>query len=176
MPDSDCEAIAVETSIVRRLAGCECELVLSLLPDWFGKKEANAELVRQAESHLTFLAEMVGQPVGVMSLRDTGYAALEIGLLAVVPEMHLRGIGKMLICEAISEARRLRKEYLLVKTLGPSRPSEHYARTRDFYQHIGFLAVEELTDVWDDDNPCLYMIMPVNTSVPSKAGGHCRPA
>lgn len=137
-------------------------MILSLLPEWFGRPAANAALVRQAESDLTFVAERLGKPVGIMTLSDTGFASLEIGLLAVVPEMHLRGIGKALIDRAVSEARHLHKAYLLVMTLGPSRPSEHYAKTRSFYCHVGFLAIKESLEIWGPDNPCLYLIKPVN--------------
>jgi N-acetylglutamate synthase-like GNAT family acetyltransferase len=155
--------ITVGISIIRKPAGSECSLILSVLPEWFGIPAANAALVQQADSDLTFVAEMTRQPVGIMTLCDTGFAALEIRLLAVLPEMRLHGIGKMLIDRAAVEARCLGKEYLLVKTLGPSRPSEHYAQTRGFYNHNGFLAVEESVDTWGPENPCLYMIRAVNS-------------
>jgi len=47
-----------------------------------------------------------------------------------------------------------------VKTLGPSHPDAGYARTRHFYEKCGFLPLEE-TDLWGDDNPCLFMVMPL---------------
>ena len=49
-------------------------------------------------------------------------------------------------------------EYLQVKTLGPSDPSEHYAATRHFYSARGFRPLEELTAIWGEANPCLIMI------------------
>ncbi|MGO7788383.1 GNAT family N-acetyltransferase [Rhizobium ruizarguesonis] len=118
-----------------------------------------------AESDLTFVAENVGKPVGIMTLRNQGFASLEIGLLAVLPDMQLRGVGGALINRAASEARRLDKTYLLVKTLGPSSPNEQYARTRGFYYHTGFVAIEETLEIWGPDNPCLYMIRPINAGI-----------
>ena len=47
---------------------------------------------------------------------------------------------------------------LQVKTLGPSHPSEHYAATRQFYVARGFRPLEELTEIWGEDNPCLIMV------------------
>lgn len=32
------------------------------------------------------------------------------------------------------------------------------ARTRRFYAKLGFVALEELTELWDENNPCLYLI------------------
>lgn len=152
----------METSIVRRPAGSDCAAILRALPDWFGKAAANEALARQAQTGLTFVAELAGRPVGLTTLRDTGFSALEIELLAVLPEMHGRGIGRRLVLSADGEARCLGKAYLLVRTLGPSRPSNHYARTRRFYDRSGFLALEESLEVWGPDNPCLFMIRPID--------------
>ena len=48
-----------------------------------------------------------------------------------------------------------------VKTLGPSHPDAGYRDTRRFYRACGFLAVEELHELWDEDNPCLLMVKPL---------------
>jgi ribosomal protein S18 acetylase RimI-like enzyme len=45
-----------------------------------------------------------------------------------------------------------------VKTLGPSRPDEHYAKTRAFYEALGFRPLEEFKQIWDENNPCLVMV------------------
>jgi hypothetical protein len=42
-------------------------------------------------------------------------------------------------------------------TLGPSCPDEGYTRTRGFYEARGFVGLEELHDLWDE-NPCLIMV------------------
>lgn len=47
-----------------------------------------------------------------------------------------------------------------VKTLGASSPDPNYDRTRHFYQKMGFLPLEE-TDLWDEQTPCLIMVMPL---------------
>jgi hypothetical protein len=49
-------------------------------------------------------------------------------------------------------------DYLQVKTLGPSRPCERYKRTRRFYEARGFVPLEELHAVWDENNPCLILV------------------
>ncbi len=50
---------------------------------------------------------------------------------------------------------------LQVKTLGPSGVSEQYERTRAFYESIGFLPLEERTDSWGAENPCLISVKPL---------------
>jgi ribosomal protein S18 acetylase RimI-like enzyme len=45
-----------------------------------------------------------------------------------------------------------------VKTLGPSNPDPGYARTRAFYEALGFRPLEELKQIWDEQNPCLIMV------------------
>jgi GNAT superfamily N-acetyltransferase len=94
-----------------------------------------------------------------MSLVDHGFSAIEIHLLAVRPHAHRQGVGQALIGQASSIARDLRKPYVTVKTQGPSRAYEPYARTRAFYLALGFEPLEELTSIWGPENPCLIMIM-----------------
>jgi hypothetical protein len=59
-----------------------------------------------------------------------------------------------------ADARRSGVRLLEVKTLGPSHPDLGYARTRHFYETIGFLPLEE-TDLWGEQNPCLIMVKPL---------------
>ena len=45
---------------------------------------------------------------------------------------------------------------LQVKTLGPSSRDANYALTRGFYEHLGFVALEEFKELWPG-NPCLML-------------------
>jgi GNAT superfamily N-acetyltransferase len=78
--------------------------------------------------------------------------------MAVRPEAHRRGIGRALVEAAESYARGLGVEYMQVKTLAASRPDEEYARTRTFYEALGFRPLEEFPRIWDADNPCLVLV------------------
>ena len=52
--------------------------------------------------------------------------------------------------------------YLHVKTLGPSRPDPGgYDATRSFYEAVGFVALEELHGLWDENNPTLVLVKDV---------------
>jgi GNAT superfamily N-acetyltransferase len=148
--------------IVRRAAGAECASILAELPEWFGIPESNTAYAEAAERQPTWVAQESGEPLGVMVLTDPGFSALDVHLLAVRPRAHRQGVGKALIQQARAIARELEKPYLTVKTQGPSAGYESYGRTRAFYEVVGFKGVEEFTEIWGPENPCLIMIMPVS--------------
>jgi GNAT superfamily N-acetyltransferase len=131
-----------------------CRDILTALPDWFGIEEAVDAYVRDVAVLPTFAA---GRD-GFLALKQHTDAAAEIYVMGVRPESHRRGLGTALLEAAESCLRSREVEYLQVKTLGPSRPSEHYAATRSFYAARGFRPLEELTAIWGDENPCLIMV------------------
>jgi GNAT superfamily N-acetyltransferase len=147
--------------IVRRPAGADCASILAELPEWFGIPASNAEYAEFAQREPTWVAEDE-DVLGVMTLVDTGYSAVDIHLLAVRPHMHRRGVGAALVAQALSETRSLGRHYLTVKTRGPSLPYEPYERTRAFYEGVGFQGLEEFTEIWGPENPCLIMIRPAS--------------
>lgn len=131
-----------------------CRSVLEALPDWFGIAESVQQYVREVAELPTFA---VGDDA-FLSLKLHNEGAAEIYVMGVLPESQGRGAGTALVhaAEAFLKARGF--EYLQVKTLGPSHPSTHYARTRRFYESRGFRPLEELAGVWDESNPCLIMV------------------
>jgi GNAT superfamily N-acetyltransferase len=112
--------------------------------------------VREVAGLPTFAVGRNG--LGFLTLKLNTEAAAEIYVMGVRPESHGRGIGSALLEAAESFLRAREVEYLQVKTLGPSRPSEHYAATRGFYAARGFKPLEELTAIWGEENPCLIMV------------------
>lgn len=128
--------------------------MLAALPGWFGIEEAVHRYARDVTELPTFA---VGRE-GFLALKQHSDAAAEIHVMGVRPESQRHGIGTELLraAEAFLGARGV--EYLQVKTLGPSHPSEHYAATRSFYAARGFRPLEELTAIWGEANPCLIMV------------------
>ena len=57
--------------------------------------------------------------------------------------------------ETVARAEGLR--FVTVKTQGPSANYEPYARTRRFYEALGYVALEELDVGWGTQNPALIM-------------------
>lgn len=74
---------------------------------------------------------------------------------SATPTFHYGGRALVEYAEQMLRSRSV--EYLEVKTLGPSRPNEHYERTRGFYFTLGFRPLEE-NQLWGEFNPCLIMI------------------
>ncbi len=135
-----------------------CLPILRLLPDWFGIEAALQGYEREIDGLPTFLAESNGQCTGFLSFKQHTPCSAEVYLMGVHPLFHRCGIGTALVLAAEAYARSLEVEYLQVKTLGPSRPDEAYARTRAFYEKAGFRPLEEFPHLWNEDNPCLVMV------------------
>ena len=81
----------------------------------------------------------------------------EIQVMAVAAPHHGESCGRRLV-ETAEEALRSRgTKFLQVKTLAPSHPDRYYARTRSFYERMGFTPLEE-NELWGAENPCLIMV------------------
>jgi len=130
-----------------------CETVLRDLPEWFGIESATAAYIRD-------VAELATLGIGddaILSLKlHTAFAA-EVYVMGVRRSRHGQGLGTALMQAAEEYLRGRDFEYLQVKTLGPSDPDEGYARTRAFYEARGFVPLEEIHGLWED-NPCLLMV------------------
>jgi GNAT superfamily N-acetyltransferase len=122
---------------------------------------SNAAYVALAESDPAWLAVGDDGPIGLMILKSHP-EAVENWLLAVRRAHHNSGAGPALIAKADEAARLAQARYLTVKTLGPSMDYEPYARTRGFYRAVGFTPLEEFTEIWGPENPCLFMVRPVS--------------
>ncbi len=135
----------------------DCERILRSLPDWFGIEESLRRYVADLAELEASVAVVSGEIAGFMSLRRHNSWTTEIDVIGVRPDHHRHGIGRALVRSAEARLRSRGTEFLQVKTLGPSRPSEHYDRTRRFYERVGFRPLEE-NDLWGPVNPCLIMV------------------
>jgi ribosomal protein S18 acetylase RimI-like enzyme len=140
-----------------------CVPILRMLPDWFGIEDAILEYEREIEHLPTFLAKADSKVLGFISLKQHNPFSVEIYVMGVHPSVQRGGIGRALVAAAEVHVRGLGVEYMQVKTLGSSRPDEGYARTRAFYEALGFRPLEEFTRIWDEFNPCLIMIKSVSS-------------
>ena len=137
--------------------GTTCRAIMQSLPDWFGIAEAVAQYARDAEAMETYLALRVDEAVGFLTLNRHSNYSWEIQAMAVRKDHHRTGVGRALVAHAEAALRARGVEFLQVKTLGPSRNHEPYARTRRFYEVMGFRMLEE-NRLWGDRNPCLIMV------------------
>jgi ribosomal protein S18 acetylase RimI-like enzyme len=131
------------------------------LPEWFGIESSVSSYVDSARSLPSFAAVRDGEVVGVCVVRQHNPVAAEIEVLAVRRDLHRQGIGQRLVGAVERDLVGHGVRLLQVKTRGPSAPSSEYERTRAFYEAVGFFALEERLDIWDAENPCLFMVKPL---------------
>ncbi len=131
------------------------------LPAWFGIEDGLQDLRACAERGPGYVALINGSVAGFVTLDRPFPETVEITWMAVSPDRHRQGIGRALVEAVIGEARVSGARLLHVKTLADSHPSPEYARTRAFYQSMGFERLVVLPDLWGPENPCLLMARPV---------------
>jgi ribosomal protein S18 acetylase RimI-like enzyme len=160
--DPGASNIAPQPVAVLDRRGKICREVLETVPEWFGIPAATARYVSAAEE-LPMLAcfDPAGAVAGFVSVKAQTTVAAEIHVLAVKRAWHRRGIGRALIEGAGKLAAAQGAQFLTVKTLLPSKVDLNYAATRQFYEVMGFLPIEEFPTLWGADNPCLLMLRPL---------------
>jgi GNAT superfamily N-acetyltransferase len=135
-----------------------CEPILRALPGWFGLEEATRRYIEAIATLPTWLAEVDGQAMGFLTLKQHSPYAAEIYVMGVRPEAHHRGLGSALLHRAESYLRGQGVEYLQVKTLSAAHPDRGYAKTRAYYLAMGFRPLEEFPTLWGETNPCLMLV------------------
>jgi len=135
-----------------------CEPIIRSLPEWFGLEESILEYITEIDHQPTWLAYEQEQVIGFISIKQHTHYAAELYVMGLLPDKHRKGIGRELVKTAQEWLIGNGIEYLQVKCLGPSAIDENYAKTRAFYDAMGFRALEEFKQIWDENNPCLIMI------------------
>ena len=136
----------------------DCADLIAALPDWFGIPEANASYLESLNKFPSWVATIDEKVVGVITLAGPYPASFEIHFMAVHPNYHRQGIGKMLVEHIEEEARKSVGKWLHVKTLSASHPDPYYARTREFYYALGFTPLFETDSLWGPENPAVILI------------------
>ena len=132
-----------------RIAG----LILRDLPDWFGIPESTAHYIDESRKMPFWAAVEDDQPTGFIALKETGPKTAEIFVMGVRREWHRRGVGTLLWEVFRDYAQACGYEYVQVKTVRRG-CYDIYDRTNDFYEHLGFRALECFPTLWDEMNPC----------------------
>ena len=135
-----------------------CRALIAALPEWFGIPESNAAYLRNLALFPSWVACVDEQLVGAATLEQHLSESFEVHFMAVHPDYHRRGVGRALLDRLESEARARGASWLHVKTLGPSHPDASYARTRAFYQSMGFSPLFESTAFWGNTNPAVVLV------------------
>jgi GNAT superfamily N-acetyltransferase len=140
----------------------DVERLLATVPEWFGRPESNAEYIDDARAMETWtVRDEDGRVVGVTLVNHHFPQTSEIHFTVVDRAVHGRGVGTAMIGAITDDVRSRGEKLLEVKTLGPSKDDPNYARTRHFYEKMGFVPLES-TELWGADTPCLILVKPVS--------------
>ncbi len=135
--------------------------ILNELPQWFGIQEAVENYATEAQ-HLPMFGKVIGNSCsGFVTLRSVSPGVAEIHLIGVLPAYHRQVAGRELVAAACDFEKKRGTVLLSVRTLGVSEQNPHYARTHAFYRAMGFLAVEEVPNYWNQTHAMLLMAKPL---------------
>jgi GNAT superfamily N-acetyltransferase len=138
--------------------GAICAEILAALPKWFGMPASNAAYIRDVEVMPMWAAYEDDRLVGFIALGRPTPHVFEVHVLGVKPEQHRQGIGRALMEIAATHAHAHGIRFLTVKTLSARAPDPGYAKTRAFYEAMGFVAIDEFPELWTPDNPAVLML------------------
>ena len=134
-----------------------CDQILHSLPDWFEIEESIVGYVQAVRTMQLFAAYVDNKPVGFIALKKHNPYTSEISVMGIISQYHRQGIGRELVARCETACRQEQQIFLTVKTLDSSREDASYAKTRAFYEAMGFIPLEVFPTFWDEANPCLFL-------------------
>ena len=135
-----------------------CIPILRALPQWFGIEEATLHYIESIHTMPTLLAWIDDQLAGFLTIQHYSPHAAEIYVMGVHPQFHRHGVGRVLVHKAEAVLQKQGVRFFQVKTLSSKHPDLNYAHTRQFYDSLQFVPLEEFDDLWGASNPCLMLI------------------
>lgn len=133
--------------------------ILEKLPEWFGNKQALDEYVEKVKEFPYYAAiNNTDTCIGFFSVKTHYKHTGEIFVCGVLPEYQHHGVGKNLYKSVEKNFFQKDCKRVVVKTLSDTVDFEPYEQTRKFYKSIGFEPLITLTEMWDENNPCLIML------------------
>ncbi len=132
--------------------------ILEQLPGWFENEQARKQYAGDCQNQAVFCMRKEGKAAGFLAAKRLSDRAAEIAVMGVAPEMHRGGIGQALFWRCAAWCWQNGIGYLQVKTLGEKNADAGYARTRAFYQKMGFAPLECFDEIWGKENPCQILV------------------
>ncbi len=115
-----------------------CRRITQNLPEYFGIPLANEQYFNGVRDCKNLAAKIDDQYVGLLSLNYPYENNCNIYWMAVLREYQNNSIGRKLIEEACSLAKKQNANSMTVETLAPDQADENYLKTYRFYQSSGF--------------------------------------
>ena len=125
---------------------------------WFGIESAIVKYVDDVKEMNTWAVYENDSAVGFVSINRHFPETSEVHVIGILEKYHRTGIGLKLLQVVEAELRQQGVQFLTVKTLSESRANIEYEKTRKFYLKAGFKPLEEFKTLWDEHNPCLFMV------------------
>ncbi|MDR2833142.1 MAG: GNAT family N-acetyltransferase [Streptococcaceae bacterium] len=129
--------------------------ILRKLPEWFGVESSIIEYVNEVTQMTFYVAVDKQEAIGFIALKQHNEITSEINVMGILSEYHRQGIGAKLV--EMCEQNLQKGQVLTVKTLAATHPDRHYAKTRKFYEKMNFVSLEVFTQIWGEENPCLFL-------------------
>jgi ribosomal protein S18 acetylase RimI-like enzyme len=120
------------------------------------------QYVKDADTMPTMLVKDGDEVVGFLTIKKHFPESADIHCMGILPKYHRTGTGRQLV-EALE--RHLKDEgvkIVQVKTVSADRDCASYAKTRAFYEGVGFIPLEVFPTLWDECNPCLVLVKPLS--------------
>ena len=134
-----------------------CLKILKALPKWFGIEQSILDYAQEVKSCYFVSYEINSQSIAFIAIKENP-VSYDIHVMGILEEFHRQGIGYKLIKFVEEFAKMEKKKYMTVKTLSEENPDINYKKTREFYLSLAYEPLETLRTLWDEHNPCLYMI------------------
>ena len=138
--------------------GTVCEPILRALPDWFGIEDSLVQYVKDADTMPTMLVKDGDDVVGFLTIKKHFPESADIHCMGILPKYHRTGTGRVLIQALENHLRDEGVKILQVKTVSEDRECDAYAKSRAFYEAVGFIPLEVFPTLWDEANPCLVLV------------------
>ena len=139
-------------------AACTQE-VLKSLPDWFGNAQGLKQYCEEVKKLPLWAAvDGAGEWLGLLAVAIHYGRTGDIVVMGVKPGLHRQGVGRALYRAAEAYFVEQGCQYVMVKTLSEMVDFPPYESTRRFYRGMGFAPLVTLTEMWDEENPCLIML------------------
>jgi catechol 2,3-dioxygenase-like lactoylglutathione lyase family enzyme/GNAT superfamily N-acetyltransferase len=142
-----------------------CNRILRALPEWFGIESAILSYTSDVTEMDTWVVSTNGDPIGFLSINKHNNQAAEIHVMGIIKDYHKHGFGRKLIEIAEQSLVEENFKFLTVKTLAESHPDQNYAMTRKFYLNMGFIPLEEFKTLWNEHNPCLFLVKKISKNL-----------
>ena len=135
-----------------------CREILGGLMDWFWTQAWVDYYATNCRELVFYAATKDGRMAGFLVVKRHYDHSAEIFVLGVRQEFHKQGVGRLLLEECEKNCKSQGIKYLTAKTLSEKSSDGFYAKTRKFYEAMGFCALETLEELWGADRPCLIMV------------------